>query len=268
MENISVAVIGYGNLGSSIVKGLVRSQKIDPSNITATRHRPLEGKTTNYLGINVSNDNVAAVKASDIIIIAVKPYRVKSVVEEIAPALDPKKHVLVSVASGVTIADILGFLKTEDLPVFRAMPNIAAAVGESMTCISAHASTKEQSALVQEIFDQSGETLLINEELMDAATVLGACGTAYVLRFIRGMMQGGIQIGFSSHDARKIALQTVKGAAELLISNGKHPEEEIDSVTTPKGCTIAGLNEMEHQGFSSSLIRGIVTSYEDILKSK
>jgi pyrroline-5-carboxylate reductase len=101
---------------------------------------------------------------------------------------------------------------------------------------------------------------------MDASTILGACGTAYALRYIRASIQGGIEIGFDAATASLIAAQTAKGAAELLLVKGSHPEQEIDKVTTPKGCTIAGLNEMEHQGFSSSLIRGIVASYKKIAK--
>jgi pyrroline-5-carboxylate reductase len=107
---------------------------------------------------------------------------------------------------------------------------------------------------------------MIDEKLMDAATILGACGTAYAMRYIRANIQGGIEIGFDATTASLIAAQTVKGAAELLLQKNTHPEQEIDKVTTPKGCTIAGLNEMEHQGFSSSLIRGIVTSYKKIAK--
>ena len=106
----------------------------------------------------------------------------------------------------------------------------------------------------------------IDEKLMDAATVLGACGTAYAMRYIRANIQGGIEIGFDAATASLIAAQTIKGAAELLLEKGTHPEQEIDKVTTPKGCTIAGLNEMEHQGFSSSLIRGLVASYTKIKK--
>jgi pyrroline-5-carboxylate reductase len=101
---------------------------------------------------------------------------------------------------------------------------------------------------------------------MDAATVLGACGTAFAMRYIRANIQGGIEIGFDANTANLIAAQTIKGAAELLLQRGTHPEQEIDKVTTPKGCTIAGLNEMEHRGFSSSLIKGLVASYDKIVK--
>ena len=142
------------------------------------------------------------------------------------------------------------------------MPNTAADVAASMTCIASNHSSHD--ALIEACFNTIGDTIRIDEKLMDAATVLGACGVAFVLRFMRGMVQGGVQIGFDSKTASTIVNQTVKGAAELLISGGQHPEFEIDKVTTPKGCTISGLNEMEHNGFSSALIKGIVSSFDAI----
>jgi pyrroline-5-carboxylate reductase len=149
---------------------------------------------------------------------------------------------------------------------FRAMPNIAADIQESITCVCQQQALPAQIELIQELFDAIGITITIDEGLMEAATVLGACGIAYVLRFMRAMIQGGIQIGFDSATASKIVNQTVKGAAELMIQKNIHPEAAIDKVTTPKGCTIVGLNEMEHQGFSSAMVRGVIASYEKIEK--
>jgi pyrroline-5-carboxylate reductase len=146
------------------------------------------------------------------------------------------------------------------------MPNTAIAIQESITCMCTRNILPDQQSYVEDIFNQLGRAVTIDEKLMDAATVLGACGIAYALRFIRANIQGGIEIGFDAATATLIAAQTVKGAAELLIQTGRHPEQEIDKVTTPKGCTIAGLNEMEHQGFSSSLIKGIAASFEKISK--
>jgi pyrroline-5-carboxylate reductase len=146
------------------------------------------------------------------------------------------------------------------------MPNTAIAIQESMTCVAARNVSEDKLQYVFDIFGQLGKTVRIDEKLMDAATVLGACGTAFAMRYIRANIQGGIEIGFDAATANLIAAQTVKGAAELLLRRGTHPEQEIDKVTTPKGCTIAGLNEMEHKGFSSSLIKGLVTSYEKIAK--
>ena len=167
--------------------------------------------------------------------------------------------------TGLLLKDIES-LAGKKIPLFRAMPNTAIAIRESMTCLSYNNATPAQSEYVKNLFNQLGKTVFIDEKLMDAATVLGACGTAYAMRYIRANIQGGIEIGFSSTTAALIAAQTVKGAAELLLQKGSHPEQEIDKVTTPKGCTIAGLNEMEHQGFSSSLIKGIATSYHKIAK--
>jgi pyrroline-5-carboxylate reductase len=165
----------------------------------------------------------------------------------------------------VLIAEIESVIKKK-LPVFRAMPNTAIAIQESMTCLSHSNASETQVKFVKDLFATLGKVTMIDEKLMDAATVLGACGTAYAMRYIRANIQGGIEIGFDSATANLIAAQTVKGAAELLLQNGTHPEQEIDKVTTPKGCTIVGLNEMEHQGFSSSLIKGIATSYNKIVK--
>ena len=166
--------------------------------------------------------------------------------------------------TGIWIKDIRE-ITGDAFPVFRAMPNTAIAIQESMTCICAHRANEEQISYVADLFDQLGKSVFIEEKLMDAATVLGACGTAFAMRYIRANIQGGIEIGFSATTASLIAAQTVKGAAQLLLLKNTHPEQEIDKVTTPKGCTIAGLNEMEHQGFSSSLIKGIVTSYRKIV---
>ncbi|HXH18795.1 MAG TPA: pyrroline-5-carboxylate reductase dimerization domain-containing protein, partial [Chitinophagales bacterium] len=160
------------------------------------------------------------------------------------------------------IADTVG----TKVPLFRAMPNTAIAIRESMTCISTKNGTQKQKEEVMSLFEKLGKVVLIEDELMAAATVLAACGIAYSLRYIRAASQGGIEIGFDAQTAQLIAAQTVKGAASLLLVRGEHPEKEIDRVTTPQGCTIAGINEMEHQGFSSSLIKGIVTSYKSIEK--
>ena len=176
--------------------------------------------------------------------------------------LNPK-HLFISVVTGITVEELLHHIGKK-IAVVRAMPNTAIAIQESMTCICTRNVSDEQVTYVNDLFTQLGRVVTIDEKLMDAATVLGACGIAYALRFIRANIQGGIEIGFDAATATLIASQTVKGAAELLIQTGRHPEQEIDKVTTPKGCTIAGLNEMEHQGFSSSLIKGISASFDKI----
>jgi len=257
--NTPIAIIGGGNLGTAIANGLIKSN-FNPKNIYVTRRKTELLSELKNQGINTGSDNVFAVENSEVIILTVKPYKVDKILEEIALAINPKKHLILSMVSGVTSEHIKGIIK-KDIPVFRAMPNTAIAINQSMTCIAVPNGNNQQKELMKTIFSSLGDTVFINEEMMDAATVLAACGIAFVMRFIRAMVQGGIEIGFDAKTASQIANQTVKGAADLLIQNGLHPEQEIDKVTTPKGYTISGLNEMEHNGFSSSLIKGILTSF-------
>ena len=260
-----IAIIGGGNLGTAIAKGLLLSNKYLPSDIIITRNKIERLTDLKEKGVNVSKDNIFAVKNAQIIIIAVKPYKVVDILNEIGPCLNSDYHILASVATGITTEFILSTLEQE-IPVFRVMPNTAIEIQESITCICSKNANSSEREQITKLFSLLGEAIVINEELMEAATVLGACGIAFVFRFIRAMMQAGIEIGFDAITASKIAEQTVKGAAELLQKGGKHPEEEIDKVTTPKGCTISGLNEMEHRGFSSSLIKGILNSFHKIEK--
>jgi pyrroline-5-carboxylate reductase len=264
MREKKIAIIGGGNLGAAIVEGLLKSQFISPQNITITRRNIEALNHLKALGVNTTADNASAILNSDVIIVALKPYNVKEVLGTLKDNFDNKRHVIISVVTGIYLKDLAAILSSE-LPLFRAMPNTAIAIQESVTCLCHQSASEEQVKYVAALFDQLGITISIDEKLMDAATVLGACGVAYALRFIRAATQGGIEIGFDAKTASLIAAQTVKGSAELLLKLNRHPEEEIDKVTTPKGCTIAGLNEMEHQGFSSSLIKGICASYNKIV---
>jgi len=258
-----ISIIGGGNLGMAIAEGLIQSGFISPGQIMITRRsieklHALEGK-----GVIVSANNEDALNFASLVILAVKPFQVEEVLQKLNDKFKKGKHTLVSVVTGVSIQHIARLLP-EQVSIVRAMPNTAIAIRESMTCLSTKDVNTEQFQAISEIFNQLGSTVKIDEKLMDAATVLGACGTAFAMRYIRANIQGGIEIGFDAATASLIAAQTVKGAAELLLKKQTHPEQEIDKVTTPKGCTIAGLNEMEHRGFSSSLIKGLVASYQKI----
>ncbi|MGQ0738450.1 MAG: pyrroline-5-carboxylate reductase [Bacteroidota bacterium] len=259
-----IAIIGGGNLGTAIAEGLLKSRFSKAAELTVTRRNLTALKSLKEKGVTVTDDNAAAVKKSDVIILAVKPFQVSEVLSAAKKELTTGK-LLISVVTGVTIEDIQS-ITGKRLPVFRAMPNTAIAIQESMTCISSREDGADDRRYVNGLFGKLGKVVTIDEKLMEASTILGACGTAYAMRYIRASIQGGIEIGFDSTTASLIAAQTAKGAAELLLQKGTHPEQEIDKVTTPKGCTIAGLNEMEHRGFSSSLIRGIVASYKKIAK--
>jgi pyrroline-5-carboxylate reductase len=260
MKN-KIAVLGCGNIGGAIARGLVKSKKYSSKNISLTRRQAPALKKWDELGYNVTTDNKAAVKESGIIIIAVTPQQLNGLLEEIAPALNPKKHIIYSIVSGASVKQIKSHI-SKNVPVVRVMPNTAIAIQESMTCISADDEDRKAMDLAVQIFDNLGKTIVIQEELMVPATALCACGIAFFLRSVRAASQGGIEIGFHSSDALFMASQTAKGAAAMLLAEGDHPENEVDKVTTPQGCTISGLNQMEHSGFSSSMIRGIVTSAE------
>lgn len=259
-----IAIIGGGNLGTAIAEGLLKSKFSKATEIIVTKRNVATLKSLKEKGIEVTDINAAAVKKSEIIILAVKPFQVTEVLNGLKKDLDSSK-LIISVVTGVTINEMDSIIK-KNLPVFRAMPNTAIAIQESMTCICSQRATGAAIKYVGDLFSTLGKVVTIDEKLMESATILGACGTAYAMRYIRASIQGGIEIGFDAATASLITAQTVKGAAELLLQKGTHPEQEIDKVTTPKGCTIAGLNEMEHQGFSSSLIRGIVASYKKIAK--
>lgn len=255
----AIAILGGGNLGRALAMGWVEAGYASPERIHVTRRNAAKLGFFEEAGFRVGSDNAAAVASADIILLAVQPQQIQALLEEIAPALDAARHRVISVASGVSIRQLRERLGSE-VAVVRAMPNTAVSIGESMTCLAAGDDDAAALDEATQLFDLVGRTLVIPEEMMIPATALCACGVAFFLRSIRAASQGGIEIGFHPEDALLLAAQTAKGAASLLLSNNRHPESEIDRVTTPRGCTIAGLNEMEHQGFSSALIKGILLS--------
>ncbi|MGQ7868488.1 pyrroline-5-carboxylate reductase [Sunxiuqinia sp. sy24] len=257
-----ITIIGAGNMGGAIANGLLKSGYVEPSAITIADPRKgvLEGFVAR--GVNTFQDNLEAVKTADVVIFAVKPYHIEKVINGVKPALTLDK-IIVSIAAGVSLAELGEMIGTES-KIFRVMPNTAISLQESMTCISGNGNSEGDLDTVKELFDQLGSTVVINEEMMAAATVLASCGTAFALRYVRAAMQGGIEMGFNAEMAQFITAQTVKGAVQLIMNTGHHPEREIDKVTTPRGITITGINEMEHQGFSSSVIQGLIASFNKV----
>ncbi len=259
--NHRLAVLGGGNIGGAIARGLVRSGWLPASAITLTRRHADSLAPLASEGFGTTADNPAAVSAADLVILAVAPGHLDGLLDEIAPAVDASRHTLASVVSGVSCDHIRDRLRLDPAPpIIRAMPNTAAALAQSMTCLAGSDLAGPGGEAATALFGAIGLTLIVDEEQMASATALGACGVAFFLRAIRAASQGGIEIGFHAPEAIMIAAQTALGAASLLLSGQAHPERAIDHVTTPRGCTIAGLNEMEHRGFSSAMIKGIVTS--------
>ncbi len=259
----TVAILGAGNIGAAIGKGLVESGRFAAGSVALTRRKLHLLDDFKRQGFIVLGDNRQAVRDASIVIIAVEPQQINALLDEIRPDLNAERHLVISVVSGVSIAQILARLG-QRMDVVRAMPNTAIAIGQSMTCLAANVSRGTALQDATAVFESVGTTLVLDEDQMVAATALGACGVAFFLRAIRAASQGGIEIGLHHDEALAIAAQTAKGAASLLLSMGKHPEDEIDKVTTPRGCTIAGLNQMEHEGFSSAMIKGVVTSAQKL----
>lgn len=259
---MNVAILGGGNLGTAIARGITQKGLYKKEQVYITRRNPSHLSEMSKEGFHITSSNEEAMRNAEIIIISVLPQQLKPVLTAIKNDIDPAKHTVISIVTGVTVGDLRQHLGQE-VAVVRAMPNTAIAIGESMTCIATDAiSAPESLALTRNIFDAVGKTMIIKEEQMLAATALCACGIAFFLRAIRAASQGGIEISFHAEEALMMAAQTAKGAAGLLADQYSHPEHEIDKVTSPRGCTIAGLNQMEHHGFSSAMIRGIVASAE------
>lgn len=256
MQGMKISILGAGKLGFSIAHGLVESGFYRPGEILlTTRSGAAQPPFT------VIRDNVQAVKAAPLVFICVLPQQLDQLLAEIAPHIQPGQQ-FISTVTGVRIAQLRRALG-DDVSIVRAMPNTAIAIRQSMTCICTDG--KGDQRLLEQagsIFSQLGQCRVLREEQMEAATALCACGTAFFMRAIRAASQGGIEIGFHAEEAMLMAAQTALGAAALIVQKGAHPEAEIDHVTSPQGCTIAGLNQMEHSGFSSALIRGITVSAE------
>ena len=258
---MKIAIIGTGNLGKSIAKGLITTDAITSLYLTKRNLSDIQS-FEGYKNVHLTSDNIEAVKQSDILIFAVQPAHFEEILQSIKPYLT-EKHVLISTITGFTILKIEAEVGEQNF-IIRAMPNTAIAVGKSMTCLCANANGEKRIKIAEAIFNRLGHSLTIPESQMQAATVVCASGIAFWMRLIRATTQAAIQLGFDAKEAQELAMHTSEGAANLLITTGNHPEEEIDKVTTPMGCTIEGLNEMEHKGLSSSLIQGMVTSFKKI----
>ncbi len=256
-----LAILGAGNIGRAIARGVASAGLVPKDKIILTRRKADQLADLTAEGFAATSNNQEAVRSADIVIIAVTPQQLNTLLAEIKPAVTPERHTLVSVVSGATIAEIRDHLGI-DAVIVRVMPNTAIAIRESMTCLSTNKTDGKGVERVKEFFEAMGRVIVIEESLMVPATALCACGIAFFLRAIRAASQGGIEIGFHAEDALLMAAQTARGAASLLVQAGNHPEKEVDKVTTPQGCTISGLNQMEHNGFSSAMIKGIVTSAE------
>lgn len=258
---MKISIIGGGNMGSAIALGLAGGNKILPKDITVINRRQSVAdsiKEANNQINSVVND-YSSIKEADIVVLAVKPWFIQDVLTAHKELMN-SKQIILSIAAGITL-DQLSEWSFADSPVYRVIPNTAIAIKQSMTFISGKNTTQDQDKLIKEIFDELGQAMLIDEKTLPAATSLSSCGIAYAFRYIRAAIEGGVEMGIYPNQGKDIVIQTLRGAIELLEANGSHPEAEIDKVTTPGGITIKGLNEMEHSGFTSAVIKGLKASH-------
>lgn len=260
--NLQIAIIGAGNMGGAIARGLSKGKLIPSKNI---RVSDVSEENLNALKafdseITVSTSNREVLENADIIILAVKPWLVEIVAEEIENKFDYKKQIIVSIAAGVEFSK-LTTLFDEASTMFRVIPNTAIDVLQSVSTISSLNAEKEQEQLILDIFSELGKAFLVPESQLNAFMSLSSCGIAYAFRYIRAATEGGVEMGIYPNVAKEVVMQTLRGAIDLLEANSTHPETEIDKVTTPGGITIKGLNEMEACGFSNSVIKGLKASH-------
>ncbi len=258
---MKISIIGAGNMGGAIACGLAASGRFGAGDIVCSN--PSSGKLERlrerYDIIDVTTDNAEAAARADVVVIAVKPWYAEAVVRGIGEVFDPARQMLVSVVAGVSTARLAEWTghKDKSPAVFQVIPNTAASIGKSMTFMSAANADAEQVAAVKSLFDTIGATMVVDEKMLDTGMILASCGIAFALRYVRAAAEGGVELGCSAPQATEIVARTMIGAGELLLRNGTHPEQEIDRVTTAGGITIRGLNEMEHAGFTSAVVKGL-----------
>ncbi|MDR2937128.1 MAG: pyrroline-5-carboxylate reductase [Rikenellaceae bacterium] len=262
MKSLKIAVIGAGNMGGALVEGFLNSGRYAPESITIGDLSADVRRKFEEQGVKAAADNAAAVSGADVVIVGVKPWLVERVAGQIKGNLTPSAAV-VSIAGGVGLDALTGCFGGST-SLYRAIPNIAASLGESMTFVSREGGSASLDEMVVGLFESVGQVMLIDEKQLDAAMVAASCGIAYALRYVRASMEAGIEMGLGAAASRRIVAQTIKGAAELLLNGDQHPEAAIDQVTTPGGTTIVGLNEMERSGFTGAVIDGYLAAFRRV----
>jgi pyrroline-5-carboxylate reductase len=252
-----VAVLGAGKMGGILLQAFLKSGLFSPQQITATvGHEARAEALTKQFGVTVTTDNLAAVKAADVILLGVKPQQMADVIRGIAPALTPGK-LLISVAASVktsAIEEAAG----DNISVIRSMPNTPAKLGAGVTalCRGVHV-TDDQLALAEKIFATVGRTVIVDEKHMDAVTGLSGSGPAFLYIIIEALAEAGVNVGLPRDIATLLAAQTTYGAAKMVLETGSHPALLKDEVTTPAGCTVDGILELEEGGLRVTLIKAV-----------
>lgn len=246
-------------MGGAIARGLAKGTLVTASDIIVSN--PSQGKLDALQAecpdMRVTHSNQEAATGADLVILAVKPWLIKPVLEELKLQ---SRQIVASVAAGITFDELSQYLPDKSMTLFRLIPNTAISELQSMTLIASRNASPAQEQLLTEMFNQMGLAILLPEAKFAAATAMTSCGIAYALKYIQAAMQAGIELGIYPKDGMKMVAQSVKGAAELILNNDTHPAVEIDKVCTPGGLTIKGINSLEHDGFTSAVIKAIKNS--------
>jgi pyrroline-5-carboxylate reductase len=258
-EKKKLALLGCGKLGTILLQAFLERGLVDKDDIIATVQHADKCKSLSESmdGVTFSTDNRAAAAAAPIVLICVKPQATPQLLEEIASALKPNTLVI-SIVTGVTLPFLQQHLG-KDIAVIRAMPNTPAMVGAAMTALAAGAGTlPEQLATAQRLFESVGRVAVVDEKHMDAITALSASGPAFVFVILESLAEAGVKVGLPRELATTLSAQTLFGAAQLALKTGHHPALLKDAVTTPAGCTIEGLIELEKGGLRVTLINAVI----------
>lgn len=253
-KSFKLCVIGGGSMGSAIISGLLSKNFLPASRINVSNPHVEKMDGLAKKGVNIFTDNKSAVRDTDVVILAVKPWKIGDVIAEISEHTLPSAEIC-SLAAGISSRDIFNIWNSSTLENLSiVMPNTAVRICESMTFLVEVVGNTDKT---RSVFEALGTVMTIDESQLTAATSLASCGIAFAMRYIRAACEGGVELGFPAQKALEIVCQTITGAADLLKQPGAHPEVEIDKVTTPGGFTIRGLNTMEKFGFSNSVIEGL-----------
>ena len=258
LSDKKLAVLGAGKLGGILLRAYLKQGLFKAKNVTATvKHGEKAAALAKELGVSVTSDNRKAVKDADIVLLGLKPQTVAEVLKEIAPELG-KATLVISVAASVPTSYLEQHLG-ERAAVVRAMPNTPSAVGCGMTgiCRGAH-SGAEHLEMARAMFDAVGRTVVVDEKNMDAVTGLSASGPAFAYIILESLAEAGVKVGLPRDVATLLAAQTMKGSASVVLETGDHPALLKDSVTTPAGCTIDGILELEEGKLRVTLIKAVV----------
>lgn len=257
MPGLRVAILGTGKMGGILLQAFLKNNLVSPDQIFATVHHPERAQALSaQFGIEVTTDNLAAAQQADVILLGVKPIQVPGVIEQIQSALSPDKLVLSFAASVMTrsIEDAAG----HDLGVIRAMPNTPAMLAAGITALcGGRFVSEEQMAIAQRIFQTVGRTVVVDEKHMDAVTGLSGSGPAFLYIIIEALAEAGVNVGLPRDVATLLAAQTTLGSARMVLETGYHPALLKDAVTTPAGCTVDGILELEEGGLRVTLIKAV-----------